>query len=246
MAETTGKKRTSTTRKKTAAATAAEAQEPGNAPMQEETTWSPTFTEEQVQAMIAQAVAKATADLRAQQPQVIQIAADVEKVHFLWMAPVAKDNRLHIGGDNSGFAPITGEYGEFFVPKSDLSRIMDGQFREWMRRRWIIVVDGMSDEEREIYGVSYHDGELLDKMAFSRIVEMEDKILDIYPKLCPGHREVVAKCYYEAYMAKSQHVRRDVVTRLNDISVELGSENGDFDAILEAMNEADRRRKNKA
>lgn len=208
-----------------------------------------TFTEADVQAMIAaataEAVAKAMENLPQQQtPQVIQIAADVEKVHFLWMAPVASDNRLTIGGENSGYAPITGNFGEFVVPKSDLSRIMDGQFREWLRRRWLIVVDGMSDEERDIYGVRYQDGELLDKMAFTRMVEMEGKILDIYPKLCDGHREMIAKAYYEAYMAKSQHVKRDVVTKLNDMSIELGSEYGDFDAVLEAMNEAERKRKN--
>jgi len=203
-----------------------------------------TFNEEEVRAMVAQAVAEALAAQKAA-PQVVQISADVEKVHFLWQAEVAPDNRLSIGGASSGYAPIIGKYGEFVIPKTELSRVMDGQFREWMRRRWIIVVDGMTDEEREIYGVAYKDGELLDKMAFAKMVELEDKIIDIYPKLCPGHREMVAKRYYEAFIAKNPHVRRDVVTRLNDISIELGSENGDFDAILEAMNEADRRRKKK-
>jgi hypothetical protein len=41
-------------------------------------------------------------------------------------------------------------------------------------------------------------------------------------------------------MAKNPHVRRDVVTKLNEMSIALGSEHGDFDAILAAMNEADR------
>ncbi len=211
-----------------------------------------TFTEDQVQKMIAEAVAKATAEaakaLKAQMaqpaaPQIVQIAADVEKVHFLWMAEVADDNQLLIGGENSGYAPIVGRTGEFMIPKSDLSRVLNSAMREWMRRRWLIVLDGMTDEEREIYGVNYRDGELLDRMAFTRMVELEDKMLDIYPKLCPGHREMVAKRYYEAYMSGNQHVRRDVVTKLNDMSIELGSEDGDFDAVLEAMNEADRRKK---
>ena len=218
-----------------------------DAPAEEKSESAPAamFTEEQVQAMVAEAVAKAMANLPQQtaQPQIVQIAADVEKVHFLWMAQVSDDNVLSIGGAGSGYAPITGKYGEFVIPKSDLSRVMDGQFREWMRRRWLIVVDGMNEEERAIYGVAYKDGELMDRMAFTRMVELEDKILDIYPKLCPGHREMIAKAYYEAYMSKDKHVRRDVVTQLNDMSIELGSEYGDFDAILEAMNEADRRRR---
>ncbi len=203
-----------------------------------------TFDEDEVRAMVAKAVAEALAAQKTA-TQVVQVSADVEKVHFLWQAEVAPDNRLSIGGANSGYAPIIGKYGEFVIPKTELSRVMDGQFREWMRRRWIIVVDGLTDEEREIYGVAYREGEVLDKMAFAKMVELEDKILDIYPKLCAGHREMVAKRYYEAYMAKNPHVRRDVVTRLNDMSVELGSENGDFDAILEAMNEADRKHRKK-
>lgn len=199
-----------------------------------------TFTESEMQALIAKAVAEAMAKQQSA-PQIVQIAADVEKVHFLWQAEVADDNRLTIGGANSGYAPIIGKYGEFVIPKSELSRVMDERFREWMRKRWIIVVSGLTDEEREIYGVAYKDGETLDKMAFSRMVELEDKILDVYPKLCEGHREMVAKRYYEAYMDKNPHVRRDVVTKLNDMSIELGSENGDFDAIIAAMNEADRK-----
>lgn len=199
-----------------------------------------TFTESEMQELIAKAVAEAMAKQQTA-PQIVQIAADVEKVHFLWQAEVADDNRLTIGGANSGYAPIIGKYGEFVIPKSELSRVMDERFREWMRKRWIIVVSGLTDEEREIYGVAYKDGEMLDKMAFSRMVELEDKILDVYPKLCEGHREMVAKRYYEAYMDKNPHVRRDVVTRLNDMSIELGSENGDFDAIIAAMNEADRK-----
>lgn len=199
---------------------------------------APTFTQEQVETMIQQAVASALAN---QAPKVVQIAADVEKVHFLFQAEVADDNRLTIGGTNSGYAPIIGKYGEFVIPKSDLSRVMDGQFRELLRKRWLIVVDGLTDEERQIYGVDYREGEVLDKMAFAKMVELEDKILEIYPKLCAGHREMVAKRYYEAYMNKNPHVRRDVVIKLNEMSIGFGSEHGDFDDILAAMNEADRK-----
>ena len=48
-----------------------------------------TFTEEEVQAMIAKAVAQAQAQAA---PQVVQISQNVEKVHFLWQAEVADDN----------------------------------------------------------------------------------------------------------------------------------------------------------
>lgn len=244
MAETT-KKRTYTKKSTTAAQT-----EPAPAAQEAELkVEEKTFSESETKAMIAKAVAEALAEQKAAAETPVQTVVippqKEEKVHFLWQAEVAEDNQLTIGGANSGYAPIIGRYGEFIIPKSELSRVMNGQFREWLKRRWIVVVDGMTDEERDIYGVAYKEGELLDKMAFAKMVELEDKILEIYPKLCPAHREMVAKRYFEAYQDKNPHVQRDVVKALNDMSVELGSEDGDFDAILEAMNEADRKHKKK-
>lgn len=197
-----------------------------------------TYSAEEVEQIVAAAVAKAMAN---QTPQVVQIKADTEQVNFLYMAEVANDNVFYVG-ENGTYGRIIGKTGAFSVPKNELSRVMDGLFRLLLQRREIIVVSGLTDDEREIYGVSYREGETLDKMAFAKLVEIEDKILGIYPKLCPAHREMVAKRYHEAYLSKNPHVRRDVVKALNDMSITLGSEKGDFDAILEMMNEADRKK----
>lgn len=194
------------------------------------------FTKAELDEIVAKAVAEAMA---AKPTQVLQVAADVERVQFLFMAEVSDENVFTVG-DGGAYGRITGKVGVFSVPKNDLSRAMDSLFRLLMDKRWIIVVSGMTDEERAAYGVAYREGEILDKNAFARMVEIEDKILDIYPKLCEGHREMVAKRYYEAYLDKNPHVRRDVVVALNNMSKELGSKHGDFDTIIEMMNEADR------
>lgn len=199
---------------------------------------SKTYSAEEVDEIVAKAVAKAMAN---QAPQVVQIKAETEQVNFLYMAEVANDNIFYVG-ENGAYGRIIGKTGAFSVPKNELSRVMDGLFRLLLQRREIIVVSGLTDDEREIYGVNYREGELLDKMAFAKLVEIEGKILDIYPKLCPAHREMVAKRYFEAYLNRNHHVRRDVVKELNDMSIALGSEKGDFDAILEMMNEADRKK----
>lgn len=203
-----------------------------------------TFTEDQVQAMIAAAVAKATAEaaeaFKAQQsaPQIVQIAADTEKVHFLWQAEVSDENVFEVG-PNGMYGRIVGKTGSFFVPKSDLSRVMDAMFRLLLQKRWIIAVDGLSDEEREAYGVAYKEGEILDKKGFARMVELGDGMLEIYPKLCAGHREMVAKRYHEAYLNRSPYVTREIVVELNRLSKQLGSKEGDFTDIIEAMNASD-------
>ena len=201
-----------------------------------------TFTEAQVQEMIAAAVAKATAEaaeaLKAQGPQIIQVTADAEKVHFIWQAEVSDENVYEVG-PNGMYGRIIGKTGTFFVPKSDLSRVMDSMFRFLLKKRWIIAVDGLTDDEREAYDVNYKEGELLDKKAFARMVELGDGMLEIYPKLCQGHREMVAKRYHEAYLDGNPCVTREIVVELNRMSKQLGSGDGDFADIIEAMNAAD-------
>ena len=169
--------------------------------------------------------------------QVIQVATpETERVHFLFEAEVADDN-IFMVGENGMYGKITGKTGSFYIPKSDLSRVMDSQFRSMLDNRWIIAVSGLTEEEREAYGINYHEGEYLDKKAFAKMVDLGDQMLEIYPKLCAGHKEMVAKRYYEAYLAGNPKVTRELVVELNKYSKEAGNKKGDFSAIIELMNE---------
>lgn len=248
MAESSTEKKTSTRTRKTASAAKSESEapkkqrQPKAEPVAEQKPQQEMYSKEAVEAMIAsavaEAVAKAVAQAQTQQaPQIVQIAADVERVQFLYMAEVADDNVYEIGPGGM-YGRIVGKTGAFSVPKSDLSRVMDSMFRLMMQRRWIVVVSGMNAEEREAYGVDYKDGEVLDKRAFQKMIDLGDEILNIYPKLCAGHREMVAKRYYESYMS-GMRPKRETVVELNRMSKALGSENGDFTTIIELMNEAD-------
>ena len=124
--------------------------------------------------------------MAAQKTQVVQVTASTEQVHFLWMAPVADDNTQDFG-QGGMFGRIIGKTGEFFVPKNDLSRILDHMTRMFLDRRWLIAVSGLSEDEREALGVDYKEGELLDRKAFSKLIELGDTILEIFPSLCEGH-----------------------------------------------------------
>lgn len=209
----------------------------------EQSSPAPTFTLEEVQQMIAEASAKAVAEALAQAqpstPQIVQVSPNEETVQFLFMAEVANENVFEVGPDGM-YSKIVGKSGAFYVPKRDLSRVMDAKFRLLLEKRWIIVVDGLSDQERDALGVNYREGEILDNAAFRRMVDLGKDVLKIYPKLCKGHREMVAKRYHEAYVAKNQNVTRAIVTELNNLSKQLGSERGDFVDIIESMNEADK------
>lgn len=172
------------------------------------------------------------------QPQIVRIANDEEKVVFMWNAEVAEENQVTFG-PNGVYGTITGKYGTFFVPKSELSRVLDNMTRFFLRKRWLTVMSGLNEDERRMMDLDYKPGELLSKEAYKYIVEMEDKILDIYPDLHQGHKEAVAKRYYDQWRIGNKHVKRDVVLKL--IKMSAGDEKEAFQKIIEEMNEKELR-----
>lgn len=176
-------------------------------------------------------------------PQVIQVQTEQEKkVHFLWQAEVA-DNNVIDWGRGGVYGKTEGKTGEFFVPKSELSQILDSTTRNYLKWRWLIVLDGLDDLERVALGVDYKEGEILDRTAFSKMIELGPKLLEIYPNLCDGHKLMVAKRCLEAYELGNKNVTRELVTALNEMSrSELNSNGGDFLPIIDKMNDFDARR----
>lgn len=169
-----------------------------------------------------------------QKPQVIQVAADSPKVHLLWQAEVADDNVVSFG-DGGRFGTVKGKRGELFMQKVDFSTIMDERVRFYLDNRWLIVLDGLDDEEREAYGVDYKDGEYLDKKAFAKLIEIGADILDIYPNLCDGNKKMVSQRYADAFN-NGQYIDRTVVEKLNEMSKTKANPRGDFVQIVEALN----------
>lgn len=201
------------------------------------------YTAEQVQQMMKEAAAAAVAEAlknipQQTAPQIVQVSTSAEQVHFLWMAPVADDNVVQFG-DGGMYGNIVGKTGSFYVPKPDLSRILTEMNRRFMAQRWLLVVSGLTDEEREALGVDYKPGEVLDKRAFAKLVELGDELLNIYPALCEGHKVMAAQMYADAYRQGSRYVTRERTVKLNALSKRKGHEKGDFIAIIEDMNEKD-------
>lgn len=174
--------------------------------------------------------------LAMQRPQVIQMAAETERVYFLWQADVADYNTVTFGPGGM-YGSITGKTGTFSVPKNELSRILDNRTRSFIERRWLIVLDGLTDEERESMGVAYRDGEILDRKVFDKMVDLSlDEIREIYPKLCDSHKEIVARHFYEAWLNRSANVTREKVIALRDMTRDMGLDVQAFQTILKEMN----------
>ena len=161
-----------------------------------------------------------------------------EMVTFLWQAPVANDNVIEFG-DKGQYGQITGATGTFSVPKDELSRVLSADVWLFLRNRWLIVLDGLTDEERELYGVDYKSGEVLDRNTFSHAVDMGMDIVPLYERLCTPHKEIVAKRFYEAWLEKIKPIDREVIVSLRNMSRGLDAQVGAFQKILEEMNAED-------
>lgn len=185
------------------------------------------FTAEDVQRMIADAMAKQQAEFakqlaQVQTPQVIQYSGDGEKVIMRFQAEVADDNVAEFG-QGGMFGKVTGKRGTIQIPKSEFSRFYNEQTKWMMEKRWLIVLSGMTDEERELYGVKYRPGEVLDDMAFAKMLDMSDEeMLKTFPALCESCREMVARRFRDAYSKRDHRVvgRLDLVRALNRMSKE--------------------------
>ena len=103
--------------------------------------------------------------LAAQKPHVVQVMADTEKVVLRFQAEVADDNVATFGPEGM-YGQVTGKTGTITVPKSEWSRFYNESVRNMIYRRWLIVLSGMDEQERELYGCNYKPGEILDELAF--------------------------------------------------------------------------------
>lgn len=208
------------------------------------------YTAEQVAQMMKEAAAAAVAEaLKAlpQQPQVVQVMADTEKVVMRWMAPVADDN-ISTFGENGRYGQVTGKNGTVIVPKSEWSRFYDETMRRFMERRWLVVLSGMTDDERALYHCDYRKGEILDEKAFANIFIMRDGLLDIFDDLCTEHQEMVAKSFCEAAQeGKLDDSWRGLVKKLNaknkkrykDVPAGDVRKKGMFQPVIELLNGAE-------
>ena len=228
----TTKKKTEAEAKKNAAVPETEKAVQTEQPATEETV---TVSKSQLDAMIAAAVASAMAGMT---PAKSEAAPAKERILLLWQAPVANENVRDFGPDGR-YGRIVGPTGSLYVGKDEFAQIMDAMTRRDLDRRWLIVVSGMSEDEREAFGVNYKAGEILTQQAFLKLAEQGEKLTEIYPKLCQGHRRVVARLLYDAFKNGNKHVNRGLVVKLNKLARKIDPEETAFKTMLAEMNAAE-------
>lgn len=179
--------------------------------------------------------------------QVFHVSPDSERVVMRFQADVAEDN-VTLFGPEGMYGQVTGKAGTVTVPKAEWSRFFNESVRNMIHRRWLVVLSGMDDKERKIYGCDYKKGEVLDEEAFYSVLDMGDELLEIFPLLCRTHKEMVASKFLDAWLAGDRRaMNRDFIVALNDLSkADYKDEpntdlrkRGLFIPIIEGMNEKD-------
>ena len=175
------------------------------------------YTEEETKDLIARAVAEALAKAQA---NVVQISTEKQMVKMLFIDDCSDDNKLTFGV-NGKFGTITGPIGYINVPKDEwLGEFRDMQQQMLLRDRKLIVLDGLTDEERVMHGLDYKPGEVLDEKMFRNLFDHMEELPEIFKKLCPSVRAIVAARLQNGYEANDPRImrNRDIIVKLNKIS----------------------------
>lgn len=210
MAETTTKKRTTTKKTQTAAAES-----------------KPVEQEAEVKAEEAQAQPA---------PQVNMVVEQkAPPVKILYIDSAIPNNEVKIGHGRSIFGS-----GKIFAVQREQfeGEFMTNTIMDLMAKRKLIVLSGLTDEERKLYGCYYREGEVLkgegmfDFFFSLSTAEAAEK----YEALCPEHRRFVATRFIDAWEKGDNRITRDKVEALNKISKE-NDPDGLFTPIVRDLNE---------
>lgn len=214
MAETTTKKRTYT--KKTTAEKPKAEEKTAHAP-------TPVAAEAEIIAQPA--------------PQINMIVEEkAEPVIILYIDSVIPNNEIKIGRGRS----IYGSGKRFAVQKTDFEgEFMTSTIIDLIAARKLIVLSGLSDEERKLYNCYYTENEVLrGEQMFDFFFEMDaEEAAEKFAMLCPEHQRLVATRFMDAYYEKHDNrVTRARVEALNAASKAADPE-GMFTPIVKDINE---------
>lgn len=189
-----------------------------------------TYTQEELDTIVAEAVKKAMANI-IQQPT--QTVLKIERVTLVYLGAIASGTVVALG--KLGY--ITKAGSPLTVKKEDFLQAMGTPVvDDLLRKRALIVIDGFTPEEMEKYNLAYKEGELLTTEMFFKILSFQtEEAVNIFRNLCKEHKLLMAKIYNTAYFENhDSRLNTDTMKKLNEVSKETIKE-GLFTRILEDM-----------
>ena len=187
----------------------------------------------EVERIVAKAVEEALASARSiGQPQTIVLKESAEEmVTLLYMGVVAENSTVPLGK----LGEIQGRGGTRDIPKKEFFQNITPAISQRLKDRRLIIISGLTDEERERYGVNYTEGELISKDIYYKLLSMkEEDVLNIFKKACFRHKQVIVTLYMDAYVQGDNRINQPFIQKLNEVSKEVDKD-GMFKGIIKDM-----------
>lgn len=182
------------------------------------------LTKKELNALIAQAVAEAMKDTK----PVLQVTPTESPVVLLFIGGIMQGSTVALGE----LGNIYRDGGTLTVTKENFFSKLGGAAEYLLRTRQLIVVSGLTDEERERMGVLYGEKELLTAKTYGHLLSYPtDELCVIYKALCPEHKRIAAKAFRSAMDAGDGRVTPEKLKRL----YEIDKANGDGDSAFKVM-----------
>lgn len=163
--------------------------------------------------------------------RIIQVEK-VEKVVLLFAGEVAKGTTIWLGNE---LGSINGSFNTVEVNKKDFIQKRSLVVDKMLKKRQLIVLDGLTDVEKKRYGLEYKDGELLTTDLRENLLNLPiEKLTNIFEKLCEEHKKIVATVFIDEYEANNPLVTQEKVKALNKLSKAV-IDKGLFTPILKDM-----------
>ena len=189
------------------------------------------YTDAEIKALIAAAVAEAMANNAPAKPET---PVSDGLVTLLFIGGIAPGTVVALEG--LGKIPRDGNI--LTVPKKDFFMNLGASTDRLLQKRKLIVVDGLTDDERERYGVLYKEGELLSADMYQKLLTFPaDKLGAIYKGLCKEHREIVRRVFNTAYLDGNGNVNIAKLKAMIRIDRENGIKESPLVTILRTMTE---------
>ena len=188
-----------------------------------------TFTADEVNEMIKAAIAEAQKSVK---PQVIYARTD-EQITLCYAGPMAAGtvyNMPEIGNINRQFGYIT-------VNKENFLQKKYYKIDNKLRKRLLLVVSGMTDEERARYGVLYKPGEILSEKVFEGLLDLSvEELCTEFNRVCEEHKRIITTEIMSAFYQGDPRATQDKVKAINDLSKAI-DKRGLLTPVLEKIGE---------
>lgn len=163
--------------------------------------------------------------------KIIQVEK-VEKVVLLFAGEVAKGTSIWLGNE---LGSINGSFNTVEVDKKDFIQKRSLVVDKMLKKRQLIVLNGLTDVEKKRYGLEYKDGELLTTELRENLLNLPiESLTNIFESLCEEHKKIVATVFIDEYEANNPLVTQEKVKALNKLSKSV-TEKGLFTPILKDM-----------